>query len=217
MMIRVGRARTVRRAGALLVLLVLVAGCGGNGSGEAEPEESPSPSESASESGVDQSRKFQAKVHAEGTGAAEFTWDGQQEIVLTRVGGPDIDVNLLSAGFTMPQVLDSDRAFRFRWAFDLLNAYEDKPATFEITGDAVNAQGLKSSAFLIWMKVKDPSKDVVFDMAEVDFLKEFKELKEPCTVEVGENESTGTLRCPALAAKDGEVAGLTVTWEEIPE
>lgn len=211
------RCEQVRRVGALLALLVLLAGCGGNGSGEGEPEESASPTEAASESDVDKSRTFRAKVHAEGTGAAAFTWDGEQEILLTRVGSPDIEVNLLSAGFKNPEKLTTDPAYRFRWAFDLLNAYRDAPGTFEITGDAVNAQGLKSAAFLIWMKVKDPSKDAVFDMSEVDFLKEFNQVQEPCTLEVGENESTGTLRCPALATKDGEVAGLTVTWEEIPE
>lgn len=209
------RGRALRGIAAAAVLALLAAGCGGNGSGGDDPDPSESPSDGATQSEVDQSRTFRAKVHAEGTGAAAFTWDGEQEIVLTRVGGPDIDVNLLSAGFKDPEILTSDPSLRFRWAFDLLNAYEDQPGTFEITSDPVNAQGLKSQAFLIWLKVKDPSKEAVFDMEEVEFLKEFRELKEPCTVEIGENESTGTMSCPALATPEGEVAGITVTWEEI--
>ena len=212
---RVGRGGAVRGVVALAVLALVAVGCGGNGGGD-DPSPSASPSDGAAKSEVDRSRTFRAKVHAEGTGAAVFTWDGEQEVVLTRVGSPDIDVNLLSAGFKDPEILTSDRAFRFRWAFDLLQGYEDKPGTFEITADPVNAQGLKNTAFLIWMKVKDPSKEVVYDMAEVDFLKTFDQLKAPCTVEIGENESTGTLSCPSLATAEGETAGLTVTWEEIP-
>lgn len=213
-----GKARrggAMRLVGTLMALTALVAGCARDGGGD-EPTPSASPSEEGTESSVDQSRTFRAKVHAEGTGASVFTWDGEQEIVLTRVGGPDIDVNLLSAGFKDPEIVTSDPTLRFRWAFDLLSGYEDKPATFQITADPVNAQGLKNQAFLIWMKVKDPSKKAVFEMEEVEFLKEFREIKEPCTVVVGENESTGSLTCPALATADGEVAGITVTWEEIP-
>lgn len=201
-----------RLMAAAVLLTVLSSACGGGG-GDPEPDASPSGTATAP-SKVDRSRNFRARVRAEGTGAAVFTWEGEQEIVLTRVGGPNIQVNLLSAGFATPEILPHDRAHRFRWAFDLLNAYEDQPGTFDITGEALNAQGLKSQVFLIWMKVKDPSKDAVFDMAEVEFLKRFDQLQKPCTVEVGENESTGTLRCPALATVEGEVAGLTVTWEE---
>lgn len=210
------RGRAIRWVATAMALAALATGCGGNGGGEGDPSPTTSAAEQGTEDSLDQSRDFRAKVHAEGTGAAVFTWDGEQEITLTRVGGPDIDVNLLSAGFKEPEIVTSDPSLRFRWAFDLLSGYEDKPGTFQLTGDAVNAQGLKNQAFLIWIKVKDPSKKAVFDMADVEFLKEFREIKEPCTVVVGENESTGSLTCPALASKDGEVAGITVTWEEIP-
>ena len=44
-----------------------------------------------------------------------------------------------------------------------------------LTAEPQGEQGLRSSAFLIFMKVKDPSKDAVFDMKEVDFLKEFNQ------------------------------------------
>lgn len=213
------RGRVLRLAAMAMALAALAAGCGRGGGGE-EPTPTASPSEgasdSASDSAVDRSRAFRAKVHAEGTGAAPFVWDGEQEVLLTRVGGPDIEVNLLSAGFKVPEIIDADPSLRFRWAFDLLNAYKDQPGEFDITADPVNAQGLRSTAFLIFMKVKDPTKETVYEMEEVEFLKEFKELKEPCKLVVGENGSTGSLTCPALASAEGEVAGLTLTWEEIP-
>lgn len=212
-----GKARrggAMRLAAMVMGLAVLFTGCTRDGGGD-EPSPTASSSEEDPANSVDQSRTFRAKVHAEGTGAAVFTWDGEQEIVLTRVGNSSLDVNLLSAGFKDPEIVTSDPSLRFRWAFDLLNGYEDKPGTFQITSEAVNAQGLKNQAFLIWMKVKDPSKEVVYEMEEVEFLKEFREIKEPCTVVVGENESTGSLTCPSLASAEGEVAGITVTWEEI--
>ncbi|HWH32314.1 MAG TPA: hypothetical protein VNU01_06545 [Egibacteraceae bacterium] len=212
-----GRAARVA-AGALAAMLLAACGGGTAGGDDHSPTATAEETEAAANSQVDKSRTYRAKVHAEGTGAAPFTWDGEQEVVLTRVGGPDIDVNLLSAGFAVPEIVTDDPAHRFRWAFDLLNAYEDQPGTFQITADPVNAQGLKSKAFLIWMKVKDEHKDkeAVFEMDEVEYLKEFNQLQEPCTVEVGPNESSGTLTCTALATAEGEVAGLTVTWEEIP-
>lgn len=203
----------LRAMGVAVAMGLLLAGCGGG-----KPAVTPSPtvSEDASpaKSDVDKSRKFVARVTAVGTGAAAFTWEGEQEIILTRVGKQGLDVNLLSAGFAIPEVVDNDRSLRFRWAFDLLNAYADEPGTFTIDGAPQGQQGLRSSAFLIFMKVKDPSKDEVFDMKEVEFLKEFNVMKQACTVEVGEGEKTGKLTCPELATKEGESAGLTVSWEQ---
>ena len=205
----------VRVLGAAVVMALMLVGCGG-GKPADPPSETASPTEDASpaKSDVDKSRKFVARVTAVGTGAAVFDWEGEQEIILTRVGKSGMDVNLLSAGFALPEIVTSDRSLRFRWAFDLLNAYADQPATFTIDGVPEGQQGLRSSAFLIFMKVKDPSKDAVFDMKDVDFLKEFNQVKQPCTLEVGAGEKTGTLTCPELATKDGESAGLTVTWEQ---
>jgi hypothetical protein len=216
MRVRVLRGRGSLRAGAVgLLLAALLAGCSG---GQADPpSESPSPSDEASSiaDSVNRSRTFLAKVRAQGTGAAAFTWEGEQEILLTRVGNKDIDVNLLSAGFKLPEIVTNDRSLRFRWAFDLLNAYGDEPGTFTIDGAPEGGQGLRSSAFLIFMKVKDPSKDEVFDMKDVEFLKEFNQMKQACTVEVGEGEKTGKLVCPELATTEGESAGITVVWEQI--
>lgn len=203
----------VRALSAAVAAGLLLMGCGGE-----EPEATPSPtvSEDASPAGsdVDRSRKFVARVTALGTGAAAFTWEGEQELILTRVGKQGMDVNLLSAGFALPEKVTSDPSLRFRWAFDLLNAYGDEPGTFTMSGEPEGQQGLRSSAFLIFMKVKDPSKDAVHDMEEVEFLKTFNVLTQPCMLDVGAGEKTGTLTCPELATKDGETAGLTVTWEQ---
>lgn len=40
--------------------------------------------------------------------------------------------------------------------------------------------------------------------------------QQPCTVQVDATGSTGSLTCRALDTAEGEVAGLTVSWEEIP-
>jgi hypothetical protein len=192
-----------------LVLLLALAGCSN------EPEvvaSEPKP--------VDQSRQVRAAVSVKATGAAEFDWETEEILQVTRVGGPHIDANLLSVGFLLPQKTDEDPKNRFRWAFDLLNAYEDEPGTFEISSQAINPQGLRSLAFLIWMRVKDGSIEQAQDESEVEFLERFGEVRQACTVEIGEDVLSGSMACPELANDEGETVSLKVSWrdgEVVPE
>lgn len=163
-------------------------------------------------SGVDRPRDFLAEVTVEGTGAVPFRWEGHQTVHLIRVGRPGMDVNLLSASVELTEQLPEDRAARFRWGFDLFNVYADRPGTF--TFDGTESAAVKSGVLFVWMRVKDASKEAVFDESELEYLENFTQLRNPCTVEVGEGERTGALRCPEVANEDGEVAGFEVRWQE---
>lgn len=203
-----------RSAGATVALLLLLAGCSDRGT--ADPSPSPTASASATEGEgpiADRSHKITVWVTAEASGAAAFRWQGRQTMEVTRIGGDGKPLNVLGIGFTEPQIIPDNRAFRFRWAFDLIRTYADTPGTFTI--DVTPAQPPEraiSQALLIWLKVKDPAKDIARTMDEVEFLKEFTRALEPCTVQIGEGERSGSLDCPKLSTADGEVAGLRVTW-----
>lgn len=168
------------------------------------------PAASDTPSFADEQRDEPSRVTVEVTGDVAFTWEAEEMVTVTHVGGPEIPVNLLSAGFLEPKRLD-DPQNRFRWAFDLIGAY-DGPGTYEFDGEADN-QGIRSVAFLIYMRVEDGEAEAVFDMDEVESLKEYREIVRPCTLEVGEEERSGTLTCPELATEDGETVAMTVHWE----
>lgn len=214
-----GRGGWGRAALRALCLALLAGGCSAPVVGDrgptppaTEPATEPDGSETA-RNPLDRSREFPAQVRVEGTGAAAFTWEGTQTVVLNRLGGLGLRTNLLSAGFLNPEPLPEDRSLRFRWGFDLMGVYADEPGTF--TYDGKDGPTAGSNLVFVWMKVKDPAKSAVFEEDEVEFLKYFTVLRQPCTVEVGEGERTGTLRCPEVATEDGETAGLTVAWQEV--
>lgn len=201
------------RAGvAVMALLsVLASACSGRA---ADPPVSEAPVAADDDGDLDRSRNFYADITVDVSGAAAFHWQGEDIIVHSRIGKHGAPVNLLSAGVRFPTPTDAGRRDRFRWAFDYVGGYRDEPGTYQFTGDPVNAQGLASNAFLIFLRAKDPTAEAVYDMDEVEFLKEFRETRKPCTLEVGELERTGTLDCPELATADGETVSLRASWRE---
>lgn len=209
-------ARRCARTGAAIAMVVLLVGCRA-GSGDSEVTESPPSEEPTSQrvdGPVDRSRDIRARIRAQGTGAAVFRWSGEQIVSLIRTGRKEMTVDILSLQALDPEPLPEDRAARFRWGFDLLNTYEDRAGEYTFDSEP-GADGKHSAVLFVWMRVKDASKRAVFDMDEVEFLENFTELREPCTLTVGEGERTGTLACPAVANEEGEVAGFTVSWEEL--
>lgn len=213
------RGTGLRAALAALSLTLLTGACSSSDAGDPAPTSPPvtepdSPDSSeAARNPMDHSREFVGEVRVEGTGAATFTWEGTQTVILNRLGGPGLGTNFLSAGFANPEPLPQDRALRFRWGFDLMGVYGDEPATF--TYDGTEGPSVGSNVVFVWMKVKDPSKQAVFEEDEVVFLKQFTVLRRPCTLTVGQGERTGTLHCPEVATADGETAGFTVVWREV--
>ena len=208
--------RSLSRTVLVVMLVVAMAACSRAGS---DPAESPSPDALAETEAtaddpddLDQSHTFWAWVRVEASGAAEFVWEGTEELVVTRVGRPGLSVNQLTAGFRFPLILKETPEYRFRWAFDLIGAYDDQPGTFTLALPSGKQGVAESMAFLIWMRAKDGSQRDVPTMEHLHFFKQFGRIAEPCTVEVGEGELHGSLSCPRLETPEGEAVTLNVTW-----
>lgn len=221
--------RTGPRHLALVALSVAALALPGCQSGRASrPTASPTPSSTAemaiakARAEMDRSRETWAEVTVEGFGAAPFKWTGEEVVTIAQLGTATTEVTLLSVGFFAP-VRIGDGTERFRWAFDLLNTYRDKPGRFQITG-AKDKSGTGNMAFLIHMRVKDHAKQLesIERQEDVVFIKRFDEIREPCVVDVGPGADAGTIDCPALAGPNGEVAGYRASWkvlgylEELP-
>lgn len=206
-----------RTIAATLALGALLSACSGNASPAASDSPSPSPTQSEDPDvpRVDFSHHFPARVRVEATGAANFVWEGEDKMQITRTGGPQYSVNLLSGGFLAPNILPEEPKNRFRWAFDFLSGYADEPGTFTLTGQPANQQGLSDGSLFIWMRVKDGSKEVVYEESELEFMKHFSVLRQPCTLVVGPDERSGSLHCPEVATQEGETVGYRVTWEAV--
>lgn len=200
----------------VVVLAVLLTACGGDGGSAGASDEGADAAAEAQkggngEAGDDETeRALAARVSIAVDGAVSFAWEGVEEVQVTRVGAPGLSVNLLSVGFLLPKKLD-DPQNRFRWALDLVDTYEG-PGSYQID-PAPDAQGFKDLAFLIYMRVFDGEADTVYSMDEVETYQEFREIRQPCALEVGEGARAGTLSCPELATEDGEAVRMTVSWE----
>jgi len=200
---------------ALLCVVLGVGGCSGDGSAVVDSEQVSAESRAVIEEHSSQ-RPVSMRVRVESTGAAQFTWEGVRDVLLTRTGESGSEVNLLSVGFDTPEALPERPTDRFRWGIDLLSAYEDKPGTFTITSDPVTSQGIKNVVLFIWMRVvgDKASEAAVFDWEDVVFLERFEEIRQPCTLQVGEQALSGSVTCPELATKGGLVSAVTITWQK---
>lgn len=186
---------------------MVLTGCSADG-----PATPDSPSATPSEGAKTGASEQQARVTVRVSGAENYRWEGRQLLRFLREGALGESVNLLSVGAVLPQALDDPRD-RFRWAFDLINQYADKPGSYTLERDTGTSE-VSSNILLISMRVKDGSKSAVFDWADVERFVEYTELQEPCVVEVGPEATSGTLSCPAVAdAKSGQVVAIEAEWE----
>ena len=219
------RASLWRTAATMTLLVTLTSGCARDAGGDPAP----SPAASASEPGdalplaevtapgpLDRSRDVPAEVTVTVTGEQAFTWHGEHIITLTRVGYPGMGSNLLSLGFLDFLPVPDQRQLRFRWAFDLLRAYQDTPGTFTLTNDALDDRGFKDLAFLILLTLRDSAADSdTFTVDDILAEDHYGLIVQPCTLTIGEAEATGSLECPDLATMDGaRHLAMTVTWRQ---
>lgn len=199
----------------VVVGALVAAGCAGEGPAPSARDAVATPVEetSAAPSADPATRELPSTVVVKATGAAQFTWRGEQDVVVSRHRTEQ--VNLLNVGFRHPEILPDDPVHRFRWAVDLVDGYEDKPGTFTLTGEVLPGTSVRHNVFLVWMRVVEEARDkpAVFEWDEVVFLEDYHELRQPCVLEVGEGVLSGSLRCPELADKQGKVVGLEVSWE----
>lgn len=201
----------VRAWVALLLATLLVAGCSGGG---ADPRDDVTESPSASEDDdLPVGQQVEAMVTVDVSGAANFHWQDQEPVSFNRLGSPAGQVNLLQGGFLYVISLPDRPTDRFRWGFDLMGVYDDKPGTFTMPATVGGAaQGQASSGVLFnFLRVKDPS---VGDATKDDlvFFKQFNQLVQPCTLTVSAGHATGVLDCPELASPEGETIALRVEW-----
>lgn len=198
--------------GALALLLVVSSGCARNEAPRTAEQPAPPISEDDT-SPLDRSRDVSVRVHATITGAADVQWQGTEIMTIARVGKLGTPVNLFSAGFTEPVRLPDEPTLRFRWAVELLDAYDDKPGDHVIQPTVPGAAGV-SSAFVVVLRVNDAARDklVVHDWGEVESLRYYDHVRQPCTLHIGDDESEGRLHCPELATAEGETVAATIEW-----
>lgn len=194
-------------AGALACFLIMTAGCDAS----ADPPSASTTADQEAEAGMPTVEHFPAHVRVVVSGARSFTWEGREDVHVTRAGAANESVNLLSVGFLQPVKLETDPASRFRWAFDLLDEYEDRPGAFTITG-ATKPGGVQSGAFLTFMRVTDATQDIVHDWRQVELLEDYRGVGQPCTVELSEELAQGSLNCPELTDEQGNAVRVEVDW-----
>lgn len=188
-------------------------------SGARPPQEHNSPTvtptATADPQDTDRNLDFDARVTVSVSGEVAIEWAGKLLVNLSRVGGPGQSANVLTVGTWVPEVVGHDPKTRFRWAFDLINTYNDKPGTFLMPGQPTGG-GLRNTMLLLYMRVVDDKQgeQAVFKMEDVEMLREHTQIVEPCILEIiSEDARTGRLDCPALRAKQGGTVHVNIHWQ----
>lgn len=155
-------------------------------------------------------------VHLQVTvsGDEEFEWESDVELLIT---GGELSTNLhfLSIGLEDLEAIDDSRYFRL--AFDLVGPHSEA-GTYEIPigqgmsvdEDEVAAPGELSNAFLITAELEDPEAGLTAGFRQT---RTYSRTLEPCEITLGADESTGTVRCPALEGEGNSVVSVTWEWE----
>jgi len=215
-MARVLAWRVARLLAGLLLLTVATSACS-DSAGKQLIETPGADAADVDDSGLDQSRDMTARVTVTVSGDRSFTWQGTETVTLTRVGGPGLQVNLLSAGFVTPVPLNGQakgqRTELFRWGFDVVEDYQDSPGVFTIAPTKTEESGIASNVVMLYAKLRRDI-DVADQDDDIEVQQLFDTLPEPCTVEVGPNEATGRLSCPAVEDRQGARISLVAEWEE---
>ncbi|MBW3664584.1 MAG: hypothetical protein KY469_15900 [Actinobacteria bacterium] len=156
-------------------------------------------------------------VHLQVTvsGDEEFEWESDVELLITG-GELSTDLHFLSIGLENLEAIDDSRHFRL--AFDLVGPRSEE-GTYEIPAgqgmaadeDEIAGPGELSNAFLITAEVEDPDADLT--PGNFRQTRTYSRTLEPCQITLGADESTGTVRCPALEGEDNSVVSVTWEWE----
>lgn len=180
-----------------------------------EPTPTVTPTATADPQDTDRNLDFEAHVALSVSGEVAIEWTGKLQVNLSRVGGPGQSANVLTVGTWVPEVVGHDPKTRFRWAFDLINTYNDKPGTFLMPGQPAGGGSLRNTMLLLYMRVVDSKQgdQAVFKMEDVEVMREYSQIAQPCTVEIlSEDARTGRLDCPALRAKEAGAVHVNIHW-----
>jgi hypothetical protein len=163
---------------------------------------------------ADASRAEQARVHVRIHGEISFEWERETPLRIVTLTPDAREAHLFSLGIeTVVPV--SDEFEQFRFAFDLVGGY-DGAGSYEIGGSGNGSgagSGLLSTAFVIYLRLIDPDLENPYMIDNYEFWRTYDQVAKPCTLEVTEDEASGTLSCPALEDDEGHAISLEATWE----
>ena len=179
------------RSVAGVVAIVVLGACGGGGDRDAA---SPSVPTSAPVS-APVVRTLPATVEVTSSGAVEVSYRAETDLTVSvfRPGRPDL--TLLTVGLAEERQAGD---VAFRTAFDLAGLYTG-PARYTLP--AIGSSSGASSISTAFLQGTRASAMFRFDRAV-----------EPCVVEVGSEERTGSIACPRLEDATGATVSLRMAW-----
>lgn len=184
------------------VLALVVGGCtddGADGSGQADGD--------AKGDRAPRTETIEAAVEITVTGAATLSSEVTTELTVSRFDPAKKEFSLLTVG--LAEFARAPDGQRFRTAFDLAGAY-DGPGKYSFGTTGQGASSL-SNAFVQIVELRDA--EGTLDEANVVKARRFDKALEPCQLEVGTGERSGSLSCPRLGDGDGAEIGLRLTWK----
>lgn len=195
-----------RRAwiGALVLVVALVLGACASDSkdGSGAPDVTTSKGDSAP-----RTETIKAAVKVTVTGAATLSSDATTDLTLSRFEPAKKELSLLTVG--LADFARAPDGQRFRTAFDLAGVY-DGPGTYEFGASGQGASSL-SNAFVQIVELRDVNGTL--DEANVVKALRFDKALDPCKLEVGAGERSGSLVCRRLADSEGAEIAFRLTWK----
>ena len=150
---------------------------------------------------------IQASVRATATGAAALSYDAPTAVTVSRFDPANPALSLLTVG--LAEFSRAGGGQRFRTAFDLAGTYHG-PGTYSFGAGGAGSSSL-SNAFLQIVELRD----VEGSLGEANVAKadRFDRTLEPCHLEVGAGERSGSLRCPRLSDGSGAEIAFELSWK----
>jgi len=200
-------------------LMILLSACSQDQTDVASGAASPAPAESPDVPFPDASRAEPARVTVTVTGDLSLTWEGESELRIVTLTPEEESANIFSVGFEELHTTITDGE-RFRWAFDVLGAYNGAGTYMVPAGGGQGPQpggletGLRSSAFLLHVTLAEGvDHGPPYTEEELLSATAYDQVLQDCTIIVSDDEATGTVDCPELANNEGHTISMDVTWE----
>lgn len=212
----------------MIVVCVALVGVGcasseGGSAEEAEEEEHTAPTLDPEEI----SRSIPAHLEVEVDGALSFTYDEEVPLRVVVINDPDVTpIRFLSVG--LEELKPLGEGVSFRLAFDLAGLY-DGPGRYELPAAGggppperldpespdpnAAAEGI-SNVYLTYLEREsgDEAGEGTPGPDSIKRANQFENVAEPCTVEVGPEERTGSLECPEVVGAGGETVSIRMEW-----
>lgn len=151
-------------------------------------------------------RELPASVAITARGGTDLRLESTLPVTVSSFEPEQRELRLLTFGLAQFAPLADGR--RVRLAVDLAGVY-DGPGRYEFGGGSSGSN--LSSAFLHVVELKDA--DGPLEGANVASAMSFHRIVEPCAVDIDDDERSGRLSCPRLAAEDGSEIDLQFEWE----